>query len=79
MAGARLEQIIKTAVERGASDLHITASTRAGSARNPAARSRIGANVFTMVSASTRLQSRQPHPAERHCSATSVTASGGEK
>ena len=47
--------------------------------RSARARSRIGASVAIMLSASTRLQSRQPHPAPRHFSATSAIVSGGEK
>src|SRR6266700_117139 len=53
--------------------------TLRGSAWRPCARSRMGVSAAIILSASTRLQSRQPHPAVRQLCATSLSVSGGEK
>src|SRR5207247_5442766 len=58
---------------------HSRSSTPGGSRRSAAARSRIGVRVAIMLSASTRLQSRQPQPAVRHFCATSATVSRSEE
>src|SRR5207302_5757050 len=59
--------------------LRSRSSTRRGSARSASARSRMGVSAAIILSASTRLQSRQPHPAVRQLCATSLIVSGGEK
>src|SRR2546425_2993324 len=55
-----------------------TSRTRRGSARRAAARSRMGVRAAIILSASTRLQSRHPHPAVRHLCATSACTAGAE-
>src|SRR5690242_15345192 len=50
-----------------------------GSARRAAPRSRMGVSAAIILSANTRLQSRQPQPAVRQLCATSLRVSGGEK
>src|SRR3989441_414407 len=54
------------------------ACTRAGSACSLTARSRMGASAAIILSASTRLQSRQPQAAVRQFVATCCWVSGGE-
>src|SRR6266550_2603219 len=53
--------------------------TLRGSAWSACARSRMGVSAAIILSVSTRLQSRQPHPAVRQLCATSLSVSGGEK
>src|SRR2546425_2132684 len=53
--------------------------TLCGSACSARARSRMGVSAAIILSASTRLQSRQPQPAVRQLCATSFSVSGGEK
>src|SRR5213080_3066898 len=55
------------------------ARTPLGSARSACARSRTGASAAIILSASTRLQSRQPQPAVRQLCATRAWVSGLEK
>ena len=62
LVGARRQRVVHAAPARS---------------RSAAARARIGTSSLSIDSASTFLQSMQPHPAVLHCTATCSTVAGG--